>query len=303
MNPLATSARYSLRGEDILLGSEPAGRWLPDQSRIEWSWEKLGVDQALKEMALAEGVLWDDWADHEKKPQAGTSTDRPHFSLPGWLKRYPDIGRALERAGVALSLRDKVVLDIGGSGKDIAYWLREAPARIDQVEVSPRSQFLAQERLGNGRIPGTDDVVPIFYHTVPAENLPFDDGVFDVVFSRSTLHHCRRPDGLKQVARVLKPGGILLFVEPHLSDFNYWLMVNRRKILKVDRGTDNPLRSFEVDEMLRLLGAVDGRVGKAYSRSITRLLKASAQNEGDLVERPALALRITLAARKADAGG
>ena len=48
----------------------------------------------------------------------------------------------------------------------------------------------------------------------PAERLPFDDSSFDTAVS--TLVFCTVPDpaaALKEVARVLKPGGRLLFIE------------------------------------------------------------------------------------------
>lgn len=41
-----------------------------------------------------------------------------------------------------------------------------------------------------------------------AESIPFEDNSFDFVIARSLLHHLDRPDiGLKEMFRVLKPGG------------------------------------------------------------------------------------------------
>jgi ubiquinone/menaquinone biosynthesis C-methylase UbiE len=53
----------------------------------------------------------------------------------------------------------------------------------------------------------------------PAEDLPFDDGTFDVVVS--TLVLCGvsdQPRALRQIRRVLRPGGRLLFIEHVRSD-------------------------------------------------------------------------------------
>jgi ubiquinone/menaquinone biosynthesis C-methylase UbiE len=53
----------------------------------------------------------------------------------------------------------------------------------------------------------------------PAEDLPFDDGSFDVVVS--TLVLCTvddQPRALREVRRVLRPGGKLLFMEHVRSD-------------------------------------------------------------------------------------
>jgi SAM-dependent methyltransferase len=44
---------------------------------------------------------------------------------------------------------------------------------------------------------------------------PFKDAEFDVVISGQTLEHCRRPwNTVKEIARVLKPGGIICLIAP-----------------------------------------------------------------------------------------
>lgn len=49
------------------------------------------------------------------------------------------------------------------------------------------------------------------------EGLPFPDGSFDVVYGRAVLHHARDlPELLREVARVLRPGGLALFVREHV---------------------------------------------------------------------------------------
>lgn len=48
-----------------------------------------------------------------------------------------------------------------------------------------------------------------------AENLPFKDGMFDVVFCKGSLHHTRdHAKFLKGCLRVLRPGGVLILSEP-----------------------------------------------------------------------------------------
>jgi SAM-dependent methyltransferase len=52
-----------------------------------------------------------------------------------------------------------------------------------------------------------------------AESLPFPAATFDVVYTRQALHHFRDlAGGLKQCARVLKPGGRLLATREHVVD-------------------------------------------------------------------------------------
>ena len=49
-----------------------------------------------------------------------------------------------------------------------------------------------------------------------AEQMPFPDAAFDVVYGSSVLHHLDVPRALAEVRRVLRPGGRLVFAEPNL---------------------------------------------------------------------------------------
>lgn len=57
-----------------------------------------------------------------------------------------------------------------------------------------------------------------------AEALPFPAGVFDVVYGCSVLHHLDVETALREVRRVLCPGGRLVFSEPNLLNPQVWLM-------------------------------------------------------------------------------
>ena len=51
----------------------------------------------------------------------------------------------------------------------------------------------------------------------PSSRLPFNDGEFDVIFARAVLHHMKGLDaGCAELARVLKPGGVLLAIREHV---------------------------------------------------------------------------------------
>lgn len=48
-----------------------------------------------------------------------------------------------------------------------------------------------------------------------ADNLPFDDARFDCVVCTEVLEHCARPGAaMDEIARVLKPGGVVLLTTP-----------------------------------------------------------------------------------------
>src|SRR5262252_8397137 len=57
-----------------------------------------------------------------------------------------------------------------------------------------------------------------------AEVLPFRDSAFDVVYGCSVLHHLAVEVALREVRRVLRPGGRLVFSEPNLANPQVLLM-------------------------------------------------------------------------------
>jgi SAM-dependent methyltransferase len=70
-----------------------------------------------------------------------------------------------------------------------------------------------------------------------AENLPFEDIVFDVVIAKDTLHHFSNTDkALSEISRVLKPGGIFIVSEP------YWSLLGRFvfKFIHPEKWETNP---------------------------------------------------------------
>ena len=59
------------------------------------------------------------------------------------------------------------------------------------------------------------------FHTFDGERLPFDDASFDFVYCKQVLEHVRRPAVLlADVARVLRPGGVLAGSTSQLEAFH-----------------------------------------------------------------------------------
>jgi len=66
-----------------------------------------------------------------------------------------------------------------------------------------------------------------------AESIPFPDNHFDFVICRSLLHHLERPElGLKEMYRVLKPGGKWVCYDPN---HNFLFEAIRHLFQKTDR--------------------------------------------------------------------
>jgi SAM-dependent methyltransferase len=89
-----------------------------------------------------------------------------------------------------------------------------------------------------------------------AEALPFPAGVFDVVYGCSVLHHLDVETALREVRRVLCPGGRLVFSEPNLLNPQVWLMF-RCEALKSRFGVSPDEMAFTraaITRVLRRLG-------------------------------------------------
>jgi ubiquinone/menaquinone biosynthesis C-methylase UbiE len=108
------------------------------------------------------------------------------------------------------------VLEVGcGLGTDAVQFARNG-ARYTGVDLTPRSIELTalrfrQEKL-NGRFLNAD-----------AENLPFPDDSFDLVYSHGVLHHTPNTErAIQEVHRVLNPGGQAMIMLYHRRSYNYY---------------------------------------------------------------------------------
>ena len=101
------------------------------------------------------------------------------------------------------------VLDAGCGGGALVYAsLREDASRVVGVDLSQKA-LLHTKRLVRTYLPDQENRVEV--RQASLLQLPFDDGLFDVVFSAGVLHHI--PDSpekaFAELVRVLKPGGVL----------------------------------------------------------------------------------------------
>jgi ubiquinone/menaquinone biosynthesis C-methylase UbiE len=124
----------------------------------------------------------------------------------------------VNRAGL-LELREGLlsqahgdVLEIGaGTGTNIDLY-GPAVESLTLTEPDPSMIRRLERRVGEHSVPAT-------VLRTPAEDLPFDDDSFDTVVSALVLCGVDdQPRALREIRRVLRPGGTFLFLEHVLSD-------------------------------------------------------------------------------------
>ena len=106
-----------------------------------------------------------------------------------------------ERLGLTLAGPERV-LDLGcGDGADADWFARRAASTVG-IDLSEHPRWATLSRPG------------LSFQTADAQELPFPDAAFDLVFTKDVLHHAQDPSRvLDEAGRVCKPGGRIYIVE------------------------------------------------------------------------------------------
>src|SRR2546423_1536230 len=142
----------------------------------------------------------------------------------------------------------KRLLEVGcGMGTDLLQFARGG-ARVTGVDLTPRSVETSRHHLKLYHQSGD-------FAISDAETLPFADESFDVVYSNGVLHHT--PDtsaAVRQIHRVLRPGGLARVMLYYRHSWNYWFEIIfhrgllRAQLLRGDSAQDIMARYVEVNE-------------------------------------------------------
>lgn len=137
-------------------------------------------------------------------------TDASLFLPQGYERRPGDLRAAtlyaLDQLG---DLRRARLLELGaGSGMDSVMFARRG-AQVVATDIAQAAVDAAQRRFEANAVAQSCEAL-----VMPAEALAFPDASFDRVFARGVLHHVNVGEAAAEIARVLRPGGRAVFIEP-----------------------------------------------------------------------------------------
>jgi SAM-dependent methyltransferase len=155
---------------------------------------------------------------------------------------YDDRIAALSRGATALEYG----CGAGGRSEKLA----EGAAHVDGIDISPEAIRVATE---HARERGYADRVD--YRVMDAETLSYEDDRFDLVCGTSILHHLELETALPEIARVLKPDGRALFLEP--LGHNPAINLYRRLTPRLRTVDEHPFHLSELDATGEHFGSVE----------------------------------------------
>ncbi len=117
--------------------------------------------------------------------------------------------------------KDKKVLEVGvGAATDFLQWARSG-AKLNGIDLTPQAIEHARHRLALYGFAAESLQVS------DAENLPFEDNQFDIVYSWGVIHHSPNTmQALKEIIRVLKSGGkakIMIYNRHSYLTYFFWV--------------------------------------------------------------------------------
>ena len=163
-----------------------------------------------KFISWEEAVLWLKGQPDQQELVRACFYDDP---LDAAAERYHASTEWLEVQGLLRGRPTRAVLDLGAGRGISSYALARDGWQVTALEPDP------SEVVGAGAIRNLAAEKGLSIRVVESwgETLPFPDNNFDLVYARQALHHARDLDLLcREIARVLKPGGMLLATREHV---------------------------------------------------------------------------------------
>ncbi len=146
--------------------------------------------------------------------------------------------------------RDQDVLDYGCGRGEVALDLVEHGARsVTGIDIAEESVRHARERAGG--LGSTQ----LRFEVMDATSTDFEPGRFDLIVGKSILHHLDVGAALGELARILRPGGMVMLLEP--LGHNPAIRLFRRITPSLRTADERPLRSRDLRLCAQFFSQVD----------------------------------------------
>jgi len=145
------------------------------------------------------------------------------------------------------------VLELGCGTGTFTRELAQSGADIIAIDVSPELLEIARANYS---------ALNVQYQTENAYALSYPDATFDSVVGSSVLHHLEVEEALRDVYRVLKPGGTIYFTEPNMLNPQIALQKNVRWIKRKlgDSSDETAFFRWPLRRLLEKTGYRDVRI-------------------------------------------
>lgn len=157
---------------------------------------------------------------------------------------------ALYRNLATQDCSSKQLLEMGCATGDQCKWWMDAGANVTGIDIS--SEAIARARF---RWAGTSYETRSRYIEMNAEAMSFDDNSFDIVVGNGIIHHLDLETCYREIARVLKPGGRAVFMEP--LGHNPLINLYRRLTPKMRTEDEHPLKEKDFELARQYFKVVD----------------------------------------------
>ena len=138
------------------------------------------------------------------------------------------------------------LLECGCASGDFTKNIRDALSEkvdIYALDISESQIKVASQKLQKPNV---------YFVAGSIKKLDFEDGFFDCVVGNAILHHLDIEDSLREIKRVLKHGGKLLFFEPNMLNPHIWLSLNIPFLRKLYQASPDETAFYRWDLKRRL---------------------------------------------------
>lgn len=165
----------------------------------------------------------------------------------GWSSIY-ELPRAAYRAferDLQPLARGADILEYGCGDCSYVARLAEWGGRVTAIDIS-------DEAVETARVIAAEKGIDARFAVMNAEELTFPDESFDLVIGRAILHHLDLEKAYASIARVLRPGGTAIFLEPMAH--NPLIELYRRFTPQLRTVDEHPLVTRDFDRARRHFG-------------------------------------------------